>query len=48
MYASSTGRATFIGDDPFVNPLCVGFCILWITPQCGKLHKMDRKHFRLF
>ena len=31
LYASSTGRAAFIGDDPFVNPLCVGFCILWIN-----------------
>jgi hypothetical protein len=28
LYASSTGRAAFMGDDPFVNPLCVGFCIL--------------------
>jgi hypothetical protein len=31
LYASSTGRAAFMGDDPFVNPLCVGFCILWIN-----------------
>ena len=29
--ASSTGRAAFMGDDPFVNPLCIGFCILWIN-----------------
>ena len=31
LYASSTGRAAFMRDDPFVNPLCVGFCILWIN-----------------
>ena len=31
LYASLTGRAAFMGDDPFVNPLCVGFCILWIN-----------------
>jgi hypothetical protein len=31
LYASSTGRAAFIGDDPFVNPLCVGFCTLRIN-----------------
>jgi hypothetical protein len=65
LYASSTGRAAFMGDDAFVNPLCVGFCILWINgcirefrttrelllkacTKCGKLHKMGRKHVRLF
>jgi hypothetical protein len=31
LYASSTGIAAFMGDDPFVNPLCVGFCKLWIN-----------------
>ena len=31
LYASSTGRAAFMRGDPFVNPLCVGFCILWIN-----------------
>ena len=31
LHASSTGRAAFMGDDPFVSPLCVGFCILWIN-----------------
>ena len=31
LYASSTGRAAFMGDDPFINLLCVGFCILWIN-----------------
>jgi hypothetical protein len=31
MYASSTDWAAFLRDDPFVNPLCVGFCILWIN-----------------
>jgi hypothetical protein len=31
LYASSTGIAAFMWDDPFVNPLCVGFCILWIN-----------------
>jgi hypothetical protein len=31
MYASSTGRAAFMGVDPFINPLCVGICILWIN-----------------
>jgi hypothetical protein len=28
---SSTGILAFMGDDLFVNPLCVGFCILWIN-----------------
>jgi hypothetical protein len=31
LYASSTGIAAFMGGDSFVNPLCVGFCILWIN-----------------
>jgi hypothetical protein len=31
LYASSTGRAAVMGDDPFVDPLCVGICILWIN-----------------
>ena len=31
LYASSTGISAFTGDDPFVNPLCVGFCISWIN-----------------
>jgi hypothetical protein len=27
LFASSTGRAAFLGDAPFVKPLCEVFCI---------------------
>jgi hypothetical protein len=34
LYVSSTGEAEFKGDDPLVNPRCIGFwiaSILWLV-----------------
>jgi hypothetical protein len=46
LYVSSTGKAEFKGDDPFVNRRCIGFwiaSILWFIRFFSSSVKWDNK-----